>query len=252
MKRPRIALESSEHINQVYEHYRNYVPSRVVSHLVWRASVGFYEPFVLYLEGADEEVRNTRERGVPHIFAFNHITNVHDQFVSAATLRKVAPETTGRTRVLTKDPVMRLLGPVGDKLGGIPVFRKKDNDNTELLELANNEMFDTAAHVLMKGQSLAVYPEGTHNKLDPSVLGTVRSGIGEIATRVVAQGRPLIITPIGMSYGQPGAMQNPMRANVVVGHSFGVWSGDTVQGVTDQTASRLQTAVTAAFTHPEI
>jgi 1-acyl-sn-glycerol-3-phosphate acyltransferase len=229
-----------------------------VSQLAWRAFDGLYRPWVEFSDGADEELANLRKREVPQIFAFNHPTNIHDQFNSAATLLRIDPATVGNTRVLTKDPLIKGLNRfagLADALGGIPVFRKKDNGDNNLLETANEKMFDAVALILEDKQNLAIYPEGTHNKNHPSVLGTVRSGIGEIATRVVAmyEGSEVAITPIGMAYGRIGKWQNPHHATVIVGNPFIVSPHDTVESVTESTKNRLQQVVTVAYNkHPQI
>lgn len=251
MKR-KIALESERQVSELYEYYFTYQPPRIVSQLAWRAFAGIYRPWVSFREGAEEELQNLKEREVPQIFAFNHLTNIHDQFVSAAALLSIDPQTAGNTRVLTKDPVIRGLnkfGGLADAMGGVPVFRKKDNGSGSLVDFANQKLFDAAAFILEDKQNLAVYPEGTHNKLDPSRLGTIRNGIGEIATRVVAmyEGSEVAITPIGMSYGQTGKRQSPRSATVIVGNPFIVHRHDTVESITESTKQRLQSVVTSAF-----
>jgi hypothetical protein len=249
MKRPRIELRSEEQVAQLYNHYLQDAPSRVISNLAWRAFDGIYRPWIEYCEGAEEELHNLRDNNVSQIFAFNHLTNIHDQFNSAAILMRHDPETAGWTRVLTKDPVIRSLNKIGgiaDKLGGIPAFRKKDNGNGALVDFANEKMFDTVAWMLRDKENLAIYPEGTHNKNDPSRLGTVRSGIGEIATRTVALGAPVAITPIGMAYGRIGKWHNPLHATAIIGNPFVISPEDTVESVTESTKNRLQHVVTIA------
>lgn len=255
MKRPPIELNSEQQVRQLYNHYLQSAPSRIGSQLAWRAFDGLYRPWVEFSVGAEEELDTLRQQNVAQIFAFNHLTNVHDQFVSGAALLKIDPELAGWTRVLTKDPVIRGLNKLGgtaDKLGGIPVFRKKDNDDSNLLSVANEALFDTVAWMLRDKENLAIYPEGTHNKNDPSKLGTVRTGIGEIATRTVALDAAVAITPIGMAYGT-GALTNPRHATVVVGNPFLVQPHDTVETVTESTRQNLQKVVTVAHNkHPQI
>ena len=109
-------------------------------------------------------------------------------------------------------------------------------------------MFDTVAWMLRDQENLAIYPEGTHNKQEPSRLGTIRSGIGEIAVRTVALGSPVAITPIGMAYGRGiGKWLNPHHATVIVGNPFVISPYDTVESITESTKNRLQEVVTTAY-----
>jgi 1-acyl-sn-glycerol-3-phosphate acyltransferase len=248
MKRPKITLENHE---KVYNYYRNYQQPSTVSQIAWRAFDGIYRPRVSFVDGAQEQMNELRADGTPQIFAFNHLTDLHDQFVSAATLRQITPEAIGNTRVLTKDPLMREvkhlgLGHLGDALGGIPVFRKKDHADHTVIDAANDELFDTVAWIIADNQNLAIYPEGTHNKGDARKLGKVRTGIGEIATRVAAQYAPVAITPIGISYGLKKSLL-PRHANVIVGNTIEIKSYDTVDDITEKTRDRLQDLVTIAF-----
>jgi len=250
--RPKISLENKQHVQELYQHYEEYQQPRLTSQLAWRAFDGLCRPWVGYVDGAEEEINNLRLRKIPQIYAFNHPTDVYDQFVVAATLLKVDPSAAGRTRVLTKDPVIKMLGPVADILGGVPAFRKSDNGDGELVDFATATMLNTTANIILDNQNLVIFPEGTHTKGDPSVIGKVRTGIGEIATRVTAKGGAVAITPIGMSYGRIGTWPNPRHANVVVGHSFVVDPDATVHSITQDTANRLQKVVTTAHKHHQI
>ena len=257
MKR-NIALENENQVRELYQHYYTYIPPRIVAHLIWRASDGIYRPWVEFSEGAEEELHNLQDREfpVPRIYAFNHPTNIHDQFVSAAALLHIDQTASGNTRVLAKDPVIRGLNKffgLGDKLGGIPAFRWKDNDGSNLITLANEKMFDTGSFILGDEQNLAIYPEGTHNKDDPSQLGKVRTGIGEIATRVISLHSKVAIMPIGIAYGRIGKIANPRHATVIAGNPFVVHPGETVEQITEKTSDRLQKVVTIAHKkHPTL
>jgi hypothetical protein len=247
--RPEFTLEN---YNQVYEYVREYQQPRIVSKLAWAAFNGIYKPHVSFVdESAYDEFQQLRQDNIPQIFAFNHLTDIHDQFISAAGIRQVMPEAAGNTRVWTKGPLLRSirrrgLGLVGDMLGGIPVERKKDNPNGTIFEEANSELFGTTAWVITHDQNLAMYPEGTHNKGDIHTLGTVRSGIGEVSLRLNAIRKQYAITPFGMAF-DPKKSFLPRHAQVVVGHPIEVPQKATVEEITELTRDQLQSLVTKAF-----
>ncbi|HUO61835.1 MAG TPA: 1-acyl-sn-glycerol-3-phosphate acyltransferase [Candidatus Bathyarchaeia archaeon] len=249
MKRPKVELENYK---QVYAYYQDYGPPRLASRLAWRAFNGIYQPRITFVDGARETFSWAQAEGIPQIIAFNHLTDVHDQFVAGATLQQIMPDGAGRTRILTKDLLLRQvprgLGLVGDALCGIPVFRKKDHGvQSGIVDSSTEALYNCSVAILESGQNLVGFPEGTHNKNNPRFLGKVRPGMAEIACRAVRQCVPVTVTAIGMSYGQPGEKQHARHATVIVGETFDVIESDTVEKITEDIREGLQNAVAVAF-----
>lgn len=114
----------------------------------------------------------------PVIFASNHTSNI-DPFVVGAVLypRKV--------HSMAKEELFQvpLLGFFIKKLGAFPVRRGK----------YDRQAFKNSLEILSKGQVLALFPEGTRNRLGDGKLGSLHKGTATIAIK-----SGVSIVPVGI------------------------------------------------------
>jgi glycerol-3-phosphate O-acyltransferase/dihydroxyacetone phosphate acyltransferase len=168
----------------------------------WLASV-FYE-----LECAGDPVPDG-----PALIVANHPNALLDPLV---VLR-----TAGRSvRPLAKAPLFShpLIGPVLKGLGGLPVYRRRDD--AALMHL-NDRTFDAAIAALRGGSAVQIFPEGTSHS-SPS-LAPLRTGAARIALEAEARAGwslGLRIVPVGLTYTRKTLFRS--RALATVGAAFDV------------------------------
>src|SRR5437762_3761109 len=129
----------------------------------------------------------------PVIFVLNH-PNV---LIAPAFLLCLAPR---RVSFLAKAPLFRMpvIGAIVRAVEAIPVHRRQDA-GADLKK--NAETFEAAQAVLVRGGTIAVFPEGTSHsdpKLRPLKTGTARIALG--AAAALPQGLALEIVPAGLYY----------------------------------------------------
>ncbi|MGC0365424.1 1-acyl-sn-glycerol-3-phosphate acyltransferase [Rhodococcus sp. 27YEA15] len=241
MSIPEVSLDNYE---AVYRYYRDHQQNRLVARIAYAALAVQYRPRITYADGARTALAGALGAGKALVIAVNHLTE-SDQFTLAATawrtpLRRVI----GRTRVLAKDELF--VDPAQrrkiDMMGSIPVFRSK-NHGLRAVSDAGRVMMDVAAERLARGDSLAIFPEGTCNAGDPRELQHVNSGIGHIFARSEKLGCTPALISIGISYGQVGA--GVKSASVFVGVPVEEVSGKPME-VARLVQRDLQSAVDGA------
>lgn len=263
MKRPEVTLPNYQ---AVYDWYQSYRQPRPVTKLAYAALNQRYKPSIHFAEGVHDEFSDLRRNGTPQIFVFNHLTNHSDQFVASAVAHQIVPEDIGRTRVLAKDELFHgAQRYFVDMMGAIPTFRKKDHvgkadkkplnqeeidqllaEQSELVDQANEAMFAATGTIVANGENMAVFGEGTHNKVDPAVLQKLRPGFARIALYAYAGGADIAVTPVGMSFGYSLDSLDPRKATVIIAPSLYVSTSDTPETLVDATRESLQQAVIQA------
>ena len=129
----------------------------------------------------------------PVIFVLNHPNGLIDPaFLLCLTPRRVS--------FLAKAPLFRMpiVGAVARAVEAIPVYRRQDA-GADLRK--NAETFEAARAVLVRGGTIAVFPEGTSHsdpKLRPLKTGTARIALGAAAT--LPPHLNLQIVPVGLYY----------------------------------------------------
>lgn len=234
-----VALENQQ---EVYDYYLDHQQNRLLSKAAYAGLSLRYRPRVSYADGAREQIRERLAAGGNLIIAVNHLTN-KDQYILAASawqspLRRII----GRTRVLAKDelfvdPAMRRQI---DLMGGIPVFRSK-NHGMRAVSDAGRRMMEISAERLRRGDSLAIFPEGTCNTEDPAVVQHVNSGIGHIAWRAMKLGATPALLHLGISYG-PDSVRS---ASVHIGRPIAELPAKPME-ITKLVAEQLQGVVDEA------
>jgi 1-acyl-sn-glycerol-3-phosphate acyltransferase len=123
-------------------------------------------------------------------------------------------------RPLAKAPLFEhpLVGPPLKGLGGLPVYRKKDDP--ERMHL-NDTTFDAAIQALHDGDAVQIFPEGASHS-EPS-LAPLRTGAARIALQAEQRAGwqlGLRIVPVGLTYARKKMFRS--RALALVGDAFGV------------------------------
>jgi len=143
-------------------------------------------------------------RAGPVIFVLNHPNGLIDP----AFLLCLAPR---RVSFLAKAPLfsMPVIGAIARAFEAIPVHRRQDAGS----DLAKNaQTFETARAVLVRGGTIAIFPEGTSHsdpKLRPLKTGTARIALG--AAAALPQALALEIVPAG---NVPQRRAAPFRRSV--------------------------------------
>jgi len=129
----------------------------------------------------------------PVIFVLNHPNGLIDP----TFLLCLAPR---RVSFLAKAPLfhMPIIGAIARAFEAIPVHRRQD-EGSDLRK--NAETFEAARAVLVRGGTIAVFPEGTSHsdpKLRPLKTGTARIALG--AAAALPPNLVLEIVPVGLYY----------------------------------------------------
>jgi glycerol-3-phosphate O-acyltransferase/dihydroxyacetone phosphate acyltransferase len=149
-------------------------------------------------------------------------------------------------RPLAKAPLFShpLIGPLLEGLGGLPVYRKRDDP--ALMHL-NDTTFDAAIAALHDGDVVQIFPEGTSHS-EPS-LAPLRTGAARIALQSEERAGwtlGLQVVPVGLNYARKKMFRS--RALAVVGEAFGVGDLRSVHERDAADAVRLLTErITAAL-----
>lgn len=209
-----------------------------------------FVPRVAYAPGARDALRTLiRKDRRPLLIVMNHLSELDPMTVSAAAWRSELRPVIGRTRVLAKDELFTTaLRKKLDMMGGMPVFRGKDH-GSDAVSASSNRMLDTCAERMARGDSIALFPEGTINQSDDlSRLLPVNAGVGQIADRARRLGANPALVTLGLSYG---ASANPTKEQArAASFFFGMPVTDLPSEPADITAlvqRELQDAVRHAF-----
>ncbi len=215
MTKPEVTLENYE---AVYDYYLEHQQPRIKAMAAYAFLALKYHPRIHYAEGAKEQAKQLETGNTPLLIAANHPTNHSDQYILAATAWK-SPlrHRIGHMRVLGKDDLFESDDQRDkvDMMGTIPVFRGKDH-GMRAVNAAGQRMMDICAERLYRGDSIAIFPEGEHNEINPETVNRVNSGIGHIAARAIELGAPLNLLSIGIAYDQPGPHPNVKSASVFI------------------------------------
>jgi 1-acyl-sn-glycerol-3-phosphate acyltransferase len=168
-----------------------------------------------WLAGAFYDLERTGRRVPegPALIVANHPNALMDPLiVMRAAERPVRP--------LAKAPLFShpLIGPVLKGLGGLPVYRKRDNP---ALTHLNDGTFDAAIAALRAGTAVQIFPEGTSHS-EPS-LAPLRTGAARIALEAEARSGwtfGLRVVPVGLTYARKTLFRS--RALAAVGEPFQV------------------------------
>lgn len=183
----------------VYEHYREHQQDRFRAKLMYGMLAARIRPVVQFAS-RDRLVRAARS-GNPLLIAANHVSERDPLVLAAAGFRSPIRRRIGHMRVLAKDELFE--DPEQrrkiDTLGGIPVFRPKDH-GVRAAAAAAGQMFGVCVDRMKRGDSIAVFPEGTCNDGDVTRLQKLGTGIGHIAHRALRAGLDVSLVSAGIAY----------------------------------------------------
>ncbi|OCH82115.1 1-acyl-sn-glycerol-3-phosphate acyltransferase [Gordonia sp. UCD-TK1] len=229
----------------VYEHYLTHQQDRARARMMYAVLAARIRPVVRF-RSREAIVRAVRS-GAPLLIAANHVSERDPLVLAAAGFRSPLRHRIGSLRVLAKDELFQ--DPEQrkkiDTLGGIPVFRSKDHGVRAAAD-AGRQMIAVCVERMARGDSIAVFPEGTCNEGDPTEVQRLGTGIGHIAHRALRDGVGLWLVSAGIAYPAGGG-----RPVVALGElvDLGARRDDTPAAVTRWIQRDLQGAVDDACGH---
>ncbi len=174
----------------------------------------------------------------PVIFAGNHPNALMDGWLLIARCTRLPL----RFMVNAKLWNYRILGPLLNASGAVPIYRHEEHDG----EVDNAKAFDKLYEVIEGGDCIGIFPEGVSHT--ESELTKLKTGTARIALAVAARGNAKVtIVPCGLNYMH----RHRFRSQVLIefGEPIGVgqeWLDDfegderaTVRRMTDYLASAL-------------
>jgi glycerol-3-phosphate O-acyltransferase/dihydroxyacetone phosphate acyltransferase len=128
----------------------------------------------------------------PTIFVGNHPNSLVDPVMILST----APR---RVSLAARDGLFRMphLRPLLWAMGAVSIRRRQDQASAEPA-VDNGEAFAALRRVLAAGGAFGIFPEGvtyTDSELQP-----LKTGAARIALSAVAEGVPVVLVPVGLSY----------------------------------------------------
>lgn len=199
MDKPDVTLENSD---EVYDFYLAHRQNRLLAKAAYAALAARFRPRVRFADGAREKIVALLRADTALVLSVNHLSESDPYTVAAAAWRSPLRAVIGRTRVLAKDELFvdRRMRDKVDLMGSIPVFRGK-NHGMRAVSAAGQRMMDVCAERMRRGDSLAIFPEGTCNEGDPARVQSVGSGVGHITGRARKLGVAPALLHMGISYG---------------------------------------------------
>ncbi len=231
-----------ENADEVYDFYTEHQQPRLKARFAYVALAAKFRPRVSFDGDARAEIKRLIGDDVRLVICINHLSS-RDQYIAAAAVAK-SPirRLIGRIRVLAKndlfdDPKQRANL---DMMGCIPVFRARDN-HPETAAAASRRMIAVCVERGVRGDSFAIFPEGTRNDTDPSTLLPLASGVGQIAVGIAAHA-PVAVLPLAIAYCDGSSV----GAEVVWGMPRVVSADESVADVTGALRPHLQATVDRA------
>ena len=135
-------------------------------------------------------LENIPEQG-PVIFAGNHPNALMDGFLLIAKCGRWPLHFMANAKLWE----YRLLAPVLNAIGAVPVYRREEHDG----EVDNQKAFERLYEVIESGDCMGIFPEGISHA--ESQLVKLKTGTARIALSVTARGQADVkIIPCGLNY----------------------------------------------------
>lgn len=135
-------------------------------------------------------IENVPQAG-PVIFAGNHPNALMDGWLLTAKCGRWPVHFLAGAKLWN----FRLLAPILNASGAIPVYRREDHDG----EIDNRGAFDKLYEVLEAGDCVGIFPEGVSHV--ESELAEFKTGTARAALHVAARGKvTAVIVPCGLNY----------------------------------------------------
>jgi len=135
-------------------------------------------------------LENVPEQGAV-IFAGNHPNALMDGFLLIAKCGRWPLHFMANAKLWE----YKLLAPVLDSIGAVPVYRREEHDG----EIDNQKAFERLYEVIESGDCMGIFPEGISHA--ESQLVKLKTGTARIALSVSARGKTNVrIIPCGLNY----------------------------------------------------
>lgn len=202
MPAPEVRLENSD---AVYEYYLRHQQNRLQAMGAYALLGRRFRPRVTFADGAKEQLKGLVAAGRRLVISVNHLSEQDPYTLAAAAWRSPLRPIIGRVRVLAKDELFldAKQRKRVEMMGAIPVFRGK-NHGVRAVSAAGQQMMDLCATRMVRGDDLAIFPEGTCNYEDVTQVQPIGSGIGHIVFRARKLGVEPALVFVGLSYGPSG------------------------------------------------
>jgi len=127
----------------------------------------------------------------PVIFAGNHPNALMDGFLLIAKCGRWPLHFLASAKLWE----YRLLRPLLDTTGAVPVYRREDYVG----DVDNKDAFEKLYEVLERGDCVGIFPEGASH-VEPQLL-KLKTGTARVALSFAARGRTrAVIVPVGLNY----------------------------------------------------
>jgi glycerol-3-phosphate O-acyltransferase/dihydroxyacetone phosphate acyltransferase len=127
----------------------------------------------------------------PVIFAGNHPNALMDGWLLTAKSVRWPLYFLGNAKLWK----YRLLAPILDATGAIPVYRREDHDGN----VDNSHAFDRLYEVIEAGDCVCIFPEGISHV--ESKLTRLKTGTARVALNIASRGKVVApIVPVGLNY----------------------------------------------------
>lgn len=175
----------------------------------------------------------------PVIFAGNHPNALMDGWLLTAKCGRWPLHFLANAKLWN----YRIMGPMLDATGAIPVYRREEHDG----EVDNQSAFDRLYEVIESGNCVGIFPEGISHA--ESQLIKLKTGTARIALAVAARGKAIVrIIPCGLNYIHRHRFRSQVLIEfgepIVVGDlwikKYQANEQDTVRELTALLASSLQ------------
>ncbi len=135
-------------------------------------------------------IENVPDEG-PVIFAGNHPNALMDGFLLIAKCGRWPLHFMANAKLWD----YRLLAPVLNTIGAVPVYRREEHDG----EIDNQKAFERLYEVIESGDCMGIFPEGISHA--ESQLVKLKTGAARIALSVTVRGKAEVrIIPCGLNY----------------------------------------------------
>ena len=245
MEMPELVPEKYE---EIYKYFRDFEPNKRLQDFGFAVMHSLYKSEVHYTDESSQTIQDHLADGGSLILSPNHQSNADTPTIAGLACEDTFAAIKGTTIIPAKADMFGwpILGKFFPHMMAHPVFRSKDfsdDTNGRLLrnEVVNNLINFNIDHI-NKGGNIAIFPEATRNKVNPSEVRKLKKGIGRIAVGVDDPSKLLIAT-MGFAYRLKHLKLRPL---VVIGEPFSP-TGMVQDEVLEETRRRMQIATTEAF-----